>query len=265
VIPFLLAAAAIAAAAAPAPPPGSPQARYISCANDVKANPRQAAAAAQEWIDKGGGTSARQCLGMAHAALEHWPQAAEAFEAAAAEAERTRDPRRAEIRATAGSAWLAAGEAGKAKSAFDAALASGPLDAASEGDARIDRARAEVALDDLASARADLDKAMVLVPQQSLAWYLSAALAVKERDLTRAHLDIARAVTLSPNDASYLLEAGNIAGLSGEVDAAKRLYDRAARAEPDSEAGKSAAAALAANGGLDPAPAATPATQPQPR
>jgi tetratricopeptide (TPR) repeat protein len=259
VTPILLALAAVAAS----PAPGSPQARYISCANDAKANPQMAAVAAQEWIDKGGGTSARQCLGLAQAALERWPQAAEAFEAAAVEAERTRDPRRGEIRAAAGSAWLAAGDAARAKAQLDSALASGLLDPSAEGDARIERARAEVALADLAAARADLDKAISLVPQQGLAWYLSAALAVKERDLTRAHLDIARAVTLSPNDASYLVEAGNIAGLSGEVEAAKRLYDRAARAEPDSEAGKAAAAALAANGGLDPSPAPPPATPPR--
>ena len=52
--------------------------------------------------------------------------------------------------------------------------------------------------------------------------------------------------------------------MSGELDAAKRLYDRAARAEPDSEAGKAAAAALAANGGLDPV-AAAPAAPAQPK
>jgi tetratricopeptide (TPR) repeat protein len=264
VTPLLFALATAAAAPAATPAVGSPQARFISCANDVKADPVQGAAAAQAWIDKGGGTSARQCLGMAYAAAERWPQAASAFDNAASEAERTRDPRQGEMKAAAASAWLAAGDAGKAKAAFDSALSGGQLDPAAEADARLDRARAEVALNDLAGARADLDKAVAIAPQQSLAWYLSAALAVKERDLTRAHLDIARAVTLSPNDASYLLEAGNIAGLSGEVDAAKRLFDRASRAEPDSEAGRAASAALAANGGLDPVPAAGPAPA-QPR
>src|SRR5690349_7478756 len=150
VTPILLALAAVAAS----PAPGSPQARYISCANDAKANPQMAAVAAQEWIDKGGGTSARQCLGLAQAALERWPQAAEAFEAGAVEAERTRDPRRGEIRAAAGSAWLAAGDAARARAQLDSALASGLLDPSAEGDARIERARAEVALADLAAARA---------------------------------------------------------------------------------------------------------------
>jgi tetratricopeptide (TPR) repeat protein len=227
------------------------QAAQISCAEDVRKDANAALASAQASVDKGGGTSARQCLGMAYAMLERWPEAAAAFEHAAAEAERTRDSRRAELSAAAGNAWLAAGDAGKARAAFDAAIA-GPLPTpAAEGQARLDRARALVSLGDLAAARADLDRAIALLPEESVGWYLSAALAVKEKNLTRAHFDIARAVTLSPNDAAYLLEAGNIAGLSGEVEAAKRLYDRAARAEPESEAGRAAAAALAANGGLD--------------
>ena len=255
---------ALAAGAAPAAaPPGSPEARYISCAEDVKTNAKAALESAQAWIQKGGGTSARQCLAMAYAGLDRWPDAGSAFDDAAAEAERTRDPRRAELRGAAGNAWLAAGEPAKARAAFDAAIAAGYPSPAGEGEARLDRARAEVAQGELPAARADIDKALVLIPDESLGWYLSAALAVKERDSTRAHLDIAHAVTLSPGDSSYLLEAGNIAGLAGEVDAAKRLYDRAAHAQPDSDAGKAAASALAANGGLD-APPVPPANSPQP-
>ena len=253
-IPILLALAAPAAAPARIAP-GSPEARFISCANDVKTNPKTALDSAQAWIEKGGGTSARQCFALALAGLERWSDAGAAFDEAAAEAERTRDSRQGELRAAAGNAWLAAGEPAKARAAFDAAITAGLPSPAAEGEARLDRARAEVAVEDLAAARADIDKAIELLPQEGTGWYLSAALAVKERNLTRAHLDIARAVTLSPNDAGFLLEAGNIAGLSGEVDAAKRLFDRAAHADPDSDAGKAAAAALAANGGLDPAPA----------
>jgi tetratricopeptide (TPR) repeat protein len=253
VIPIFL-----ALAAAPAAAPGSPEARFISCADDARKNPQAALESAQAWIAKGGGTSARQCLAMAYAGLERWADAGNAFEEAAAEAERTRDGRRAELRAAAGNAWLAAGDNAKARAAFDAAIAAALLSPSAEGEARIDRAQAEVALGDMAAARLDLDKAMQLIPGEAMAWYLSAALAVKERDLTRAHLDIARAVTLAPTNAAFLLEAGNIAGMSGEDDAARKLYDRAARAEPDSDAGKAAAAALAANGGLDPAPPPAP-------
>ena len=66
-IPILIALAAPAAAA------GSPEARFISCAEDVRKDPKAALASAQGWVDKGGGTSARQCLAMAYAASERWP------------------------------------------------------------------------------------------------------------------------------------------------------------------------------------------------
>jgi hypothetical protein len=105
VIPILL---ALAATPVTAPAAGSPEARFISCAEDARKNAQAALISAQAWIDKGGGTSARQCLAMAYAGLERWSDAGAAFEEAAAEAERTRDTRRGELRAAAGSAWLAA-------------------------------------------------------------------------------------------------------------------------------------------------------------
>jgi hypothetical protein len=46
-----------------------------------------------------------------------------------------------------------------------------------------------------------------------------------------------------------LLQAGNVAGVSGNVEEARTLFARAAKAAPDSAAGKAAAAALAANAG----------------
>ena len=250
-IPILIALAAPAAAA------GSPEARFISCAEDVRKDPGAALASAQGWVDKGGGTSARHCPAMAYAASERWPEAATAFDNAAAEAERTRDSRAAELRAAAGNAWLAAGDAAKARKALDQALIAG-IDAPElEGEAYLDRARALVALDDPTGARADLDKGLGLVPGDPFGWYLSAALAQREGDLARAKTDIAKAVAGAPDDAEVLLLAGNIAGLAGELDQARTYFTRAARAAPDSPAGKAASAALAANAASEPEPAPT--------
>jgi Flp pilus assembly protein TadD len=75
--------------------------------------------------------------------------------------------------------------------------------------------------------------------------------------LPRARADIAKAVELAPGEAPILLEAGNIAGLSGDIPAARAFYARAASASPDSEAGKAAQNALTAN--AEPAPAPFPA------
>ena len=254
---ILLALAALSAAGGQAGPsvPAAAMDR-TACAALVLKAPESAIAAADAWRIKGGGLDARQCLGLAYSAAERWPAAAGALEAAAREAETVKDLRSADFWVQAGNAWLAGGDGARARKAFEAALATPTLTQELRGEAHLDRARASVALGELAAARLDIDKGLELVPGDPFAWYLSAALARRQDDLPRARDHIARAVALAPAEASILLEAGNIAGLSGEVDAAAGLFARAARAAPASEAGKAAAAALAANS--DDAPPAAP-------
>lgn len=242
-IPILLALAAAQAA----PSPDTTDDRFRRCADLARTEPERAVDTAEAWRAAGGGLQARQCLGLAFAALERWPAAATAFEQAALAADADRDPGGADFWVQAGNSWLAAGDPAKARKAFDAALAAVSLSPELRGEVHLDRARAAVATGDLAGARADLDKGLELVPGDPFGWYLSAALARRQSDLGRAQDDIAKAVSLAPQDSAILLEAGNIAGLSGESEAALGLYARAARAAPDSEAGRAAAAALAAN------------------
>ena len=245
-IPILLALAA----AQPAAAPDGAGDRFRRCADLARTEPQRAVETAEAWRAAGGGLQARQCLGLAYAALERWPAAATAFEQAALAADSSRDPAGADFRVQAGNAWLAAGEPARALKAFDSALAAPTLMPELRGEVHLDRARAAVATGDLAAARADLDKGLQLVPGDAFGWYLSAALARRQDDLGRAQDDIARAVSLAPEDAAILLEAGNIAGVSGEKEAAMGLYARAARLAPGSEAGRAAAAALAANEGV---------------
>jgi tetratricopeptide (TPR) repeat protein len=259
VIPILMALAAAAApgglAPLPIPRPGAlAEHREETCLAQVHSAPDQAAQTAAQWRAKGGGIPALLCQGLALTALERWPEAAAAFETAAVEAERTHDRRRADFWVEAGNSWLGAGDSAKARQAFDTALAAGPMPPQQEGEVHLDRARASVAAGDVAAARTDLDKGLALVPADPFAWYLSAALARRQNDLGRAKTDIDKAVTLAPDDAQVLLEAGNIFGLSGEVDTAKTYYQRAIRAGAGSPAALAAARALAANGGPPPAP-----------
>jgi len=245
VTPILIALAAAAQAA----PADAAETRFRSCTVLARTEPAKAVEEATQWQAKSGGLYARQCLGLAYSALERWPEAAAAFEQAALEAGHARDNRAADFWVQAGNGWLAAGEAAKARKAFDAALATNSLTPQLRGEVHLDRGRAAVAAGDLAAGRADIDKGLELVPADPFGWYLSAALARRQGDLKRAQGDIARAVDLAPLDAPILLEAGSIAGVSGEVEAARALYARAARAAPDSEAGRAAQAALSANGG----------------
>jgi tetratricopeptide (TPR) repeat protein len=237
-VPILLALAA----AGPAVP-----ANLKACTDQAAAAPDKAAAAAEAWAAKGGGADARLCQGLALSALERWPAAAAAFEQAAAEAARTKDRRLADFWVQSGNAWLAADSPAKAMSAFDSALATSLLSPPLRGEVHLDRARAAVALGNEAGARLDIDKALELVPQDPFAWYLSAALARRQGDLKRARENIAKAVSLAPDDSSILLEAGNIAAVSQETEGARALYARAARAQPGSPAAQAAQAALAAN------------------
>lgn len=239
------------AAAQPAP---DAIANYQSCTALVKQDATRAAAQANDWLVKGGGQLARQCLGLAYVELGRWAPAATSFEAAAREAEKMQDPGRADFWVQAGNSWLAAGEAAKAQQALDAALATGVLSPQLQGEAWLDRARADVALNDPAAARRDLDKAIGLVPADPMAWYLSSALALRQDDLARAQQDIAKALGLAPEDPDLLVHAGNVAGRSGEQEAAEGFYAKAVAAAPNSPAGQAAKAALATNQ-APPAPA----------
>ncbi|HEX8572260.1 MAG TPA: hypothetical protein VF759_05875 [Allosphingosinicella sp.] len=242
-IPFLLALAAAPVVG----PVDTPENRYRNCLALARTAPARAVGQAQAWLGSGGGVNAAQCLGLAWAAQEKWPEAASAFEAAAKDADSREDRRRADLRVEAGNAWLAAGDPARARLALEAALATRLLAPPLEGEVHLDLGRAAAASNDLAAARIHIDKGLALVPKDAFGWYLSAALARKQADLDLARQHIAKAVSLAPDDAAILLEAGNIAGVSGEKDAALGLYARAARAAPNSEAGKAARAALAAN------------------
>ncbi len=238
-IPLLL----LLAAAAP-PARTATERGYDDCAALVHSDPAAAIERATRWQKAGGGTPAGQCLGLAHAAREEWGPAAAAFGAAARAAELARDGRAANLWVQAGNAALAGGDPATARTDLDHAIALPVLSDAMKGEAWLDRARAGVALGDLAVARADLDQAIALVPQDPMAWLLSATLARRQSDLVRAARDIAQAETRAPGDAAIALEHGNIAILAGHADEARAAWQRAQSADPRGDAGKSAQASL---------------------
>jgi tetratricopeptide (TPR) repeat protein len=239
-------AASQARPAAAAPLSKEAAAKFQACLDAAIADPEAGARFADEWRLAGGGFNARQCQGFAYARAERWAPATVAFEQAADEAERSGamvDSGR--LLAQAGNAALAGGDAAKARAHFDAALARGLPDGLEKGEVFLDRARAKVALGETAPARADIENALKLTPQDPLAWLLSATLARRMNDLALAQQHIAQAVKLSPDDASVALEEGNIAVLGSRDDAAKAAWDRAVKIAPDTPTGKAAADNLA--------------------
>lgn len=235
---ILLFLAAEAAVTSPA------EVRFADCVALTEKDAAKALEVAGTWQVEGGGVLAKQCAGLAYASLRRWLPAATAFQQAAEEAERNRDARAARLWVQAGNAALAAGDMVKAGQFLDAALSANELKGAEAGEAHLDRARARVSLNDPAAARADLDMAIKLVPEDPLAWLLSATLARRSGDLPRARIDIVEAVKRAHDDAAVALEAGNIAVLSGSDDAARTAWEAAIKASPDSPAGKAAADAL---------------------
>jgi tetratricopeptide (TPR) repeat protein len=232
------------AAATADPSAGIEEKRFADCVAQVEADPQAAIATAEAWRMSGGNLNARLCLGLAYAAQKRWPAARLTFEMAAKQAEKENDARSASFWVQAGNAALAAGEYDQARTALDAAIISGLLKGPEAGEAHLDRARALAAKARLAEARTDIDVALKLVPQDPLGWLLSATLARREENLTRAASDIEEAAKRSPDDAAIALEAGNIALLSGAPEAAKKAWEAAVRLAPDSPSGRSAKAAL---------------------
>ena len=250
------------------PSPLSPmEQRYHACLALATSDPQAAEAEADRFRIAGGGAKARQCQGMAYAQEARWSDAAAAFEAAAHDADAVHDTLGARYWAQAGNAWLAAGDATKAQTALTTAITAGTLGDFERGEALLDRARAQVAADRLASARGDIDAAQEAVPKDPMAWLLSATLARRMNDPTRAATDIAEALRLAPDDASVQLEAGNVAALSGDADGARTAWLAAVKLAPGTPAGSSARAALAQFDTPAPtaAPAAAPAAPPSPK
>jgi tetratricopeptide (TPR) repeat protein len=236
--------AAVVATTPPTPSASALEKRFAACVALVEADPVKAVAEAGTWQIQGGGVLARQCLGLAYAAQGRWLPAMTAFEQAAQSAESQRDGRAGNLWVQAGNAALAAGNADKARTAFDAALSGGSLKGAEAGEVHLDRARALVAIGDARAARADLDQAIKLVPADPLGWLLSATLARRSSDLARAQTDIQEALKRSPDDAAVAFEAGNVALLSGANDAARTAWTAAVKNAPASPAGKAAAEGL---------------------
>jgi tetratricopeptide (TPR) repeat protein len=239
--PFLLLAAALTDISGDA-------ARTAACKSLIARDAPAAVEQAGAWADRDQSVAARQCLGLAFAAVERWAPAQAVFEQAAADAAAAYDPRAPGLWSAAANAALAADQPAKARADLDHALSAPALPPVLAGEAWIDRARANVALDDLGQARIDMDKALALVPQDPFAWLLSATLARRQDDLPRAQKDIMVALKAASDDPAVQLEAGNIAAAGGQLDAARAAWTRAAQMAPTDPAGKTAAALLAQPG-----------------
>ncbi len=236
--------AAPATPAAPAAAANSAEARFNSCVSLIPSDVATAQAHAEKWRQENGGLPALHCLALAFVAQDRFGPAVTTFEQAAKMALLNRDGRAAFFYVQAGNAAVAGDDPSRARGLFDAALALPTLSAAQQGEAHLDRARADVVLNDLPGARVDLDAALKLVPADPMGWLLSATLARRMGDLKRAEADIATAMAKAPDDAAVAYEAGNIAYALDAPKAAQAAWQRAAEADKTGPVGDNARRAL---------------------
>lgn len=226
--------------------PIADQARFDACMDMATDDPASGIVAANEWLIAGGGYFARHCLGFAYAKDGRWAAAADAFVDAARDAELARDKRAANLWTQAGNAMLATGDADKALTYFDAAMAQGVAQGLLLGELHLDRARALVIAGKTDAAEIALAEAHKLAPEDPLAWLLSATLARRLGKLDRAQADIDIAARLAPRDPEVALEAGNIAASAGKYDIARRNWTQAIEIRPEGPIARTARGHLSA-------------------
>ncbi len=225
--------------ALPAYPPDV-QNRLAQCITASETDPAAAIEIANAWIAEGGARAARHCLGIAFFDARQYQAALTSFADAGTGADGAPDPAAAHLWALAGSAALAQGDASTARQYLDFAISQGNLAGLARATAHADRTKARVALGDMTGARTDVDAATRLVPDEGAFWLLSATLARRMADGPRAQADIQQAAALSPRDPAVALEAGNIAYLADNFEAARRSWESAVAIAPQSAVAVSA-------------------------
>jgi tetratricopeptide (TPR) repeat protein len=233
--------------------------RLSACLASADLKPETGLADAAKWAGEGGGAYAAHCKGYALGKAGRFADAAGAFESGATLIG-TDAATQARLWSQAGNAALAGGDSPRALTDLDHALEKPQPASLSTGEIHLDRARARVATGDVKGARADMDQALVMAPQDPLGWLLSATLARRMEDLPLARAHIEKAASLARNDADIALEQGVIYALSGDRDAAaKAAFQRAQEVSPKGGAiAAKASTYLAQLAEASPAPPAAP-------
>lgn len=245
-----LAALMLMQVVAPVPGPAAPasdRALYADCVRAANEGVPGAVDAATRWVNANGGVPARHCLGLAFMGANRPADAARAFEDAARVAESKGDASAAELYGQAGNALLLAEQYARAEVVLNNALVLAARHGNTKGELLIDRARAREAQGNSTGARADLEQAVTLAPNDAAGWLLLGALARREERLADARPALANALRLAPRDPDVQLEAGNMAAMDGDYAKARALWSAAAKTAPDTPAGKAADLALLRN------------------
>jgi len=229
------------------------QARLTLCLDQARKDPATAITTAGLWLNEAhdaGRALPQQCLGQAYVSLLRWDAARTAFLAARDSALAGDYAVRARLGAMAGNAAIAGKDLVAALADLDKAAADAGLagDKPLAGSIEADKARALVGLKRDAEASAALEQARADAPQDADAWLLSATLSRRGGDLKSAQAQIETAGGLDPKDPGIALEAGVIAELAGNEEAARKSWSAVVALAPDAPEAQTARTYLAETG-----------------
>lgn len=245
--------------------PAAPVSRN-GCMDQVQSDPQGSADLARGALQNAIGREkvrAGLCLGAALTLLERFDEASDAFVTARDAAEADDHVSRARLGDMAANAELARGDGAKALLLLGGALteARASEDKGLIADVDIDRARALVAVQQPEEAGAALAEARTVQPDNAQAWLLSATLSRRQKQYIQASAQIEQAAKLAPTDPAIGLEAGVIAMLSNDENAARRSWQSVLAVAPQSPEAQTAQGYLDQIG--PEAPPSAPAQDPQ--
>jgi tetratricopeptide (TPR) repeat protein len=198
--------AAMIGAGAGAQDPLSPDRRHAACVEAIAANPEAAFEEALAWRHQAGGWPAEHCVSLALIALGQLEYGADRLRAAAAGAVSATDASRAIMLGQSGDAYLEAGLAEEALSAFSHGVEFNGEDAG----LRRGRAEAALRLNDPELAERYAGEAVSVDPDDAEALRLRGEARLALDDLNGAEADMRAARALAPENVEILLLRGRI-------------------------------------------------------
>lgn len=188
------------------------RARLQACIDKIETDPEEAYEDGLAWLSEGSRPPARHCRALALVALGQFEDAASRLESLAAAPDAGSLDQRALYMSQASSAWLQARRFQEAVVSLTEAIRLRP----SETAFYIDRALANIALENFIPAREDLNEALGRQPDNSDAYRLRAQVSLEEKKFSAALDDIESALGIDPSNV-------DIALLRGEIREAIRL------------------------------------------
>lgn len=219
--------------------PARPAMSHAACLALAERDPERALATADWWSADGGDPAAAQCAAAALFVLGRYDDAARRLDALA---ERPYAPAlRAALLAQAARAWLVAEAPAAARAAIDRALALVPDDPT----LLTDRAEVRAQDGDYQGAIGDLSAALAREPRSADALVFRASASRRLGRMDAALADLAAALAIQPRHAEGLLERGVIRNIKGDHEGAREDWQAVVGSAPGTPAAEVAIGYLA--------------------